>query len=98
MSSVDVRISSDDGAWPERRYQLSPEPATNWWTFFAAALRSSNMAGAGLNPATRVERLGASHLRVTNITIQSSLATNKFVTAVVSEATRQAHADPIEIS
>ncbi len=56
------------------------------------------MAGAGLNPATRVGQLGASDLRVTNITIQSSLATNKFVAAVVSEATRQALLNPIEVS
>ncbi len=55
------------------------------------------MAGAGLNPATRVEQLGTSDIRVTNITRQSSLATNKFVAAAVSEATRRALLDPIEV-
>lgn len=90
MGSLNVRILSHDDAWPKRRYQLAPEPEPRWWAFFEDALRSRDMAAAGLNPGTRIEKAGASDLRVTDVTSRSAPATDKFVVAVVSDATRQA--------
>jgi hypothetical protein len=90
MGSLDVRILSHDDTWPERRYQLEPEPEPRWSTFFADALRRRNMAAAALNPGTRIEKADSSDLRVTDVSYRSAAATDKFVATVVNDAPRQA--------
>jgi hypothetical protein len=90
MISFDVRVLTDDGSGPQRLYQLSPAPAPGWSGFLESALRAKSLEAAGLDPSLKIEQVG-SDLRVSKVTPESSIATDRFVTAAVAAASARAY-------
>jgi len=77
-----------------RVLQLSPLPDTLWWTSFRAVV-ARRLDEVGPSPSAAVETgHGGDEIEISGITAETSLATDQWLSRVVTATNRELHVEP----